>query len=310
MKVHFDNVNWKSISGPNTFAGRLARKLFEMGHEVCSTANGADISLVFIERSGAPLARKVVQRLDGIWFKPSEYETKNVGIKSLYHSADAVIWQSDFDKNMTTKWWQQPKFGIVIRNGIDTTPVKELKIPALEKMVQDYERIYVCSANWHPQKRLGANIRLFEKLRKKRPSSCLIVMGSNPDAIVASPHVFYSGPVSSEVYMQVFAAASWMIHLAWADHCPNVVVEALSQGTPVVCSEVGGTKELIGEYGIVLKDQPYNYELCDYDNPPSIDIDQIEDLPDRKELDYGSIPNIDIEHCAKNYIDIFHKVIS
>ena len=309
MKIHFDNVNWNSFSGPNTFAGRLARKFFESGHEVCLSAEDADISLVFIERTGAPLAKKVIQRLDGIWFKPEEYETKNVGIKSLYHSADAIVWQSEFDRGMTTKWWGNPKFGTVIHNGIDTTPVKELKIPALEKMVQDYERIYVCSANWHPQKRLRANIDLFEKLRKKRPNSCLIVMGNNPDAIVASPHIFYSGPVSQDVYMQVYAAASWMIHLAWADHCPNVVVEALSQGTPVVCSEVGGTKELIGKYGIVLEEKPYNFDLCDYDNPPKINIDQIEDLPNRNELDYNSISNINIEHCAKRYIDLFQKVI-
>ena len=134
-------------------------------------------------------------------------------------------------------------------------------------------------------------------------------MGNNPDAIVASPHIFYSGPVGQDVYMQVYAAASWMIHLAWADHCPNVVVEALSQGTPVVCSEVGGTKELIGKYGIVLEEKPYNFELCDYDNPPKINIDQIEDLPNRNELDYNSISNINIEHCAKRYIDLFQKVI-
>jgi glycosyltransferase involved in cell wall biosynthesis len=60
---------------------------------------------------------------------------------------------------------------------------------------------------------------------------------------------------------KVFAVADWMIHLAWADHCPNVVVEALSQGTPIICGEVGGTKEMIahGAYGVVLKDDSIRF---------------------------------------------------
>jgi hypothetical protein len=99
MKVHFDGVNFNSLSGPNTFAGRLARGLFESGHEVTLSVAEADVSLVFIERSGAPLAKKVVQRLDGVWFKPEEFHTKNSNIKALYGAADAVVFQSEFDRN-------------------------------------------------------------------------------------------------------------------------------------------------------------------------------------------------------------------
>ena len=310
MKVHFDGVNFGSLSGPNTFASRLARKLFESGHELVLEGPKADVSLVFIERSGRPLAQKVVQRLDGIWFKPEEFAIKNSGIYELYMQADAVVWQSDFDRDMTTRWWNVPKgVGEVIRNGIDTTPLTELTIPALSKMVQDYERIYVCSSNWHPQKRLRANVELFERLNARRPNSCLIIMGKDPDVRTPSRHIFFTGPVGPDVYMQVYAAASWMLHLAWADHCPNVVIEALSQGTPVVCSSVGGTKELIGTYGKVLQDQPYDFELADYDNPPVLDLSQIDDLPDRSELNYSSIADINIDNVAQRYVKLFERVL-
>jgi glycosyltransferase involved in cell wall biosynthesis len=270
---------------------------------------GADISLVFIERSGAPLAKRVVQRLDGIWFKPTEYHTKNVGIKSLYESADAVVWQSEFDRNMTTKWWGSPKLGRVINNGIELNPVKELTIPTLIDLRRQYDRIYVCSSNWHPQKRLAANVQLFERIHAKYPSSCLFILGNNPDYRATGPHIFYTGSVKPDVYNQIYSAANWMLHLAWADHCPNVVIEALAQGTPVVCSEVGGTKELVGNYGMVLKEQPYDYELVDYDNPPSIDLSQVDDLPDRLTLDYKSIADIDIRHVADKYVQLFETVL-
>jgi glycosyltransferase involved in cell wall biosynthesis len=318
--IHFDGVNLRSSSGPNTFAGRLAQKLFEMGHSVVlNPPHAADVSLVFIEPTGQPLAPKVVQRLDGIWFRPQDFETKNVGIKGLYDRADAVVWQSQFDRGMTTTHWGFPsgrRFrgrlppppDCVIHNGIRSAPAKEVTIPRLAEMRATYDRIYVCSSNWHPQKRLRANVELFDRLRQKHPNSCLIVMGDHPDHRVASPHVFYAGSVGPDTYLQVYAAVDWMLHLEWAGHCPNVVVEALSQGTPVACSEVGGTKELVGGYGVVLKEAPYGYELADYDNPPPIDVAQVDDLPRRNDLDYSSIADIDIGNVALQYVELFKRV--
>lgn len=311
MRVHFDNVNLSAQTGPNTFASRLARGLMTAGHELESNGPKADVSLVFIEPSGHALAPKVVQRLDGIWFKPEDFQARNAGIKALYEAADAIVWQSDFDRLMTTKWWGAPGKGLgsIIHNGIDTAPVTRLTIPELAKMRQDFDRIYVCSSNWHPQKRLGANIRLFEHLRQRHPNSCLIIMGSNPDVRVAHPRVFYAGPQPHEVFMQVYSAADWMLHLAWADHCPNVVVEALSQGTPVACAAVGGTRELIGNYGVVLKEQPYSFGLADYDNPPDIDVTQVDDLPARTTLDYSTISDIRIETAVSSYVSLFQELL-
>jgi len=309
MKIHLDNVA-QFGTGPGTFGHRLARRLFESGHEVTFECQDAAVSLVFIEPSGAPVAPKVVQRLDGIWFRPQDFHTKNVGIKALYQRADAVVFQSEFDKGMATRWWGRPKLDRVIYNGIELNPVTELTIPSLIQLRAQYDRIYVCSSNWHPQKRLKANIRLFQHLQKQQPNSCLIVLG-NPDmGMVPGPHVFYAGAVPPEVYMEIYSAANWMLHLAWADHCPNVVVEALSQGTPVVCSEVGGTKELVGDYGVVLHEDPYNFELADYDRPPSIDVTQITNLPGRMQMnDYISTAAIDIVHVAQEYVKLFERVI-
>lgn len=308
MKIHFDNVSINAKTGPNVFANRLARALFENGHEVTFTSDTADVSLIFIEPSGNKLCNKVVQRLDGIWFKPSEFVIKNQKIKSLYEKADGIIFQSKFDKTMCEKWWDVNKNNTVIYNGIDIDIKNKITFSQIEQIRNTYEKVFVCSANWHKQKRLNSNFELFFSCLKQYPNSCLIVLGSNPDVVVSSPHVYYAGSVSQEVYLEMFSIADWMFHLAWADHCPNVVVEALSQGTPVVCSNVGGTKELIGNYGIILEDEKYDYELYDYDNPPSIKIPSDLVLPNRTSLDYTSIQNIDIKHTAQKYIQFFETL--
>lgn len=314
MKIHFDNMQAFG-TGPGTFGNLLAVELWNAGHELIDSGPEADVSLVFIEPTGKPLAKKVVQRLDGIWFKPNEFKTKNAGIKNLYDKADAVVFQSQFDKNMIEKWWGKCEDrhipGVLIGNGTPTTPVKELTIPKLIEMRAQYDQIFVCSSNWHPQKRLEANVRMFNHIREtQHPNSCLIILGRNPDYRATGPHVFYAGHVGPEVYNEIYSAANWMLHLAWADHCPNVVVEALAQGTPVVCSEVGGTRELIGfgGYGVVLKEEPYNFELADYDNPPTIDVTQLTYLPTRHELDYSSINDIDIKTVAAHYIALFESL--
>lgn len=312
MKLHLDNVNLSSRSGPNTFAGRLARELINLGHEVVLPGAGktADVSLVFIEPSGQATggyARKVVQRLDGIWFKPNEFHTKNRNIRSLYDSADAVVFQSEFDRSMVTKWFGPPKCGQVIHNGIDMARVSAVTIPELAKIRSTYEHVFVCSSNWHPQKRLRDNLRLFDHLRRTQyPNSCLFVMGANPDVMTTDPHVLYTGSQPPEVYLQVFAVSNWMFHLAWADHCPNVVIESLCQGTPVVCSGVGGTRELVGDFGLVIDDEPYDFELADYDNPPDLDISSVR-LPDKAAL--GPHADIDIRNVAQRYVSLFEELL-
>jgi len=311
MKIHFDNCDMTSRTGPNSFATRLAQALFESGHQVQTSCVGADVSLVFIERSGATLASNIIQRLDGIWFKPNEFHTKNVGIRDLYGKAAGVIFQSEFDREMVHRWFGAPRAGVVIHNGIRLDPSVHASpiLPALAQLRKSYDTVFVCSANWHPQKRLRANIELYDRLRcTNYPNSCLVIMGSSPDVHVVDPHVFYTGSESHDVCMQVYDIADWMIHLAWADHCPNVVIECLSRGTPVICSDVGGTKEIVKRFGVVLRDKPYDNELFDYDHPPTIDVTQLSTLPNVSEL--GSCHDIDIRHVAEAYVQFMTHIIN
>ena len=94
--------------------------------------------------------------------------------------------------------------------------------------------------------------------------------------------------------------ADCMIHLAWLDHCPNVVVEAISQDCPVVCSASGGTKELVGSGGFIVPEtETYNFELTDYDDPYPLDLSclrevNIQDLSVCKD-------HIDLQKTADQY---------
>lgn len=281
MKLYFDNCDLSgSRTGPNSFARRLAVELSNRGH-VVSDPSDYDVALCFIEKTSfLDTTKPFVHRLDGIWFKPNEINIKNRTIQSTYDLATSVIYQSDFDRKMAEKWFGTKESGHVIRNGIELQDV-EISIDIL-KLRESYKKIFVCSSNWHRQKRLKENIDLYLHLKAgTKESCCLVVLGNNPDHVTAGKDIYYTNAsIPHEICLQFYSAADWMIHLAWSDHSPNVVVEALSQGCPVICSETGGTKELVGTNGLVLKeDYDYQFEAYDYDNPPAIDVTQVIDLP-------------------------------
>lgn len=308
MKIYFDNVNFDSSSGPNSFGARLANQFDKMGHEIVKENHlPYDVFLSFIQQTerSKPYSKKVL-RLDGIWFKPENFEANNLAIKHAYFSFDHVIFQSEFDKKMVEAHFGKRSDCSVIHNGIEI----EKKEP-ISQFVHGNEKIFVCSASWHPQKRLKDNILLFNQIRKglleKKEDARLYILGANANFDGLLPgqleNVFYLGQQKHETCLRLYSTAEYFIHLAWLDHCPNVVVEALSQGCPVICTDSGGTKEIVQKNGIIVPEtKEYKFELTDYDSPYPIDFSGFV-LPDsRPPVDSG---HLEIEKVAEKYIGTF-----
>lgn len=314
MKIHFSNVNFSSRSGPNSFAGRLAEQFALMGNDIVEDpSHQYDVFLAFIEPSTRPHPKsKKVVRIDGIWFKPEEFEN-NRHIKRAYQSFDTVIWQSEFDREMTQKWFGK-RDGYVIPNGIGLKQAKPYPFPDNFDDFPKKHKYFVCASNWHGQKRLPDNIKLFKKiradLRAQDIDSTLLVLGEVPDDVwdeikkvypFPSPErIAWLGNKSHEVCMSIYARCDYMIHLAWLDHCPNVVIEALSQDCPVICTDSGGTSEIVKDNGIVIPETtPYEFDLLDYDKPYALDLDSfvLPDEPPKVNNNY-----LDIEMVARRYL--------
>lgn len=310
MRIHFDNVNFDSTSGPNSFAGRLAPQLIKMGHEIVSNTEAHEIFLSFISQASqaCPWAGKVL-RLDGIWFKPENFDLNNKQIRDSYFSYEHIVCQSEFDKKMVETHFGERSDCTVIHNGIDIRQRDE--VPAMN---HEGEKIFVCSASWHPQKRLKDNILLFQHARRQLieqgDEARLYVLGRSAFFGNLSEkemeNVFYLNHQPHEDCLRIYATADYFLHLAWLDHCPNVVVEALSQKCPVICTNSGGTHEIVKDNGIIIPEtNEYKYELTDYDSPYPIDFSNFV-LPDKR-------PTVDpshlaIEKVAEEYLKVFSKI--
>jgi glycosyltransferase involved in cell wall biosynthesis len=267
MKIFLDNVNINSSSGPNSFAKKLVPQLIKSGCEVVSHSD-AEISLCFIESRNHNLKIPRVQRLDGIYFNTDQnYISQNENIKRTFDSSKGIIYQSTFNKELITKYFGNHENNIVIHNGADQETIKNIEPMKNEK----YDKIWSCAASWRPHKRLSANIDYF--LEHKGFNDLLVVAGQVPlEQQVKEESVVYFGNLSQEQLYSLYKSSTNFLHLAWLDHCPNVVVDARASGCHIICSSEGGTKEIAGLNSTIIEENPWDFKPTRLYDPPRMDF--------------------------------------
>ena len=270
MNIHLENVNLQSTTGPNHFASKLI-KYMDATFDLDKTP---DARLCFIEshrvRSFQTDDVPIFQRLDGIYFNTAQdYKLQNANIKRTYDNADGVIFQSNFNKQLITKYFGEHKNHTIIHNGADIEYID--KVPLLEYAKLDkYEDVWCCASSWRPHKRLPENIKYF--LEHSSEKDCLVIAGSKDQDIVKNDRIFYVGAISILPLISLYKRSKYFIHLAWLDHCPNVVVDARASGCQVICSSAGGTKEIAGEDATVIQEDEWNFEPVKLYEPPIMDF--------------------------------------
>jgi len=78
----------------------------------------------------------------------------------------------------------------------------------------------------------------------------------NPEA---SERIRVVGAIDNDDMPREMNRADVLLHPRLGDWCPNVVVEAMACGLPVVCGSWGGAAELVGAGGIVVPTEKWSY---------------------------------------------------
>ena len=161
-----------------------------------------------------------------------------------------------------------------------------------------YENVWCCASSWRPHKRLEENIRYF--LEHQGRNDCMIVAGNvSPDNRL--PNVFYAGTLFYEELLSLYKRSTYFVHLAWLDHCPNVVVDARAAGCQIICSSAGGTKEIAGPDAIIIEEDEWDYRPTKLYNPPLMDFTR--KLKNSFDVDY------DMSKVAKKYLEFINELV-
>ena len=331
MKILFENVNLKLSDGPNKFGHKLSNELIKKGHTVeilkySSTLSekilrktvgffpslnikylrriknkidGLDVQLSFIF-SKKKYANNIL-RLDNINYDvKKDWKNLNKPIYASYKAADGVVFQSFFAKNVVEAFFGTRSNTYVIRNGTCLTIISN--IPAIT--VQNYDRfdnMWICASSWRPHKRLRENVSFF--LEKSAKNDCLVIAGPNIDYHINHERIFYVGNLNWEQLISYFKRATYFIHLAWLDCCPNVVIDARACGCKIICSSSGGTSEIAGKDSLIIKEKEWGFEPVELYKPPELNINDSNIIEGKVDSE------INIEETADIYLKAFRSVL-
>lgn len=323
MKIGMRTIS-KVGGGAGNFLGRLNQAIENSGDaEVVGSMNiFQDIGLYSSVHQGLPWAPYVL-RLDGVYFDRLETHGSNRNLnKKIYRSIDkarGVIFQSVYCRELVeTHYGHLDVPNVVILNG---ARVQHRRIAARKKagFEQGRNRTIICAAKWRKHKRLEAVIEVVRKLNKNGEYE-LVVLGEVNEGRVNDSFVTYVGQVPYDSISKYFEKADLFLHLCWLDSCPNAVVEAITHGLPVVCSNQGGTPEIVSATngGMISKcDDTVDYtRLVDLYNPPMPDIDEVASSVQYVFKNYGSVLNrmnfseVDIALTAGKYLAFCKQIIN
>jgi len=296
LNIHLENVNLGSNSGPNSFALKLFKYGSLAGHSF-DDSKKADASLCFIESFKQHHTAPLVQRLDGLYFNTTQdWQLQNSNILKTYQRSDGVVFQSDFNKKLAFEYFGTHDNYSIIRNGADTELISTTNPLRNEK----YDNLWCCASSWRPHKRLDENIDYF--LEHSGEKDALIIAGRVTESqIRKQERVFYVGEVNKDRLLSIYKASKYFIHLAWLDHCPNVVVDARASDCQIICSSTGGTKEIAGKDAIIIEENEWDFSPVDLYSPPKIDFSK------KIKNDFDS--NYEMSHVVDRYFNFFHSTM-
>jgi glycosyltransferase involved in cell wall biosynthesis len=312
MRVLFPDIS-NPYGGKGWFLHGLVAKLRQIGVQVTHDAHDDyDVSLENI-RIRTKTKRPIVVRLDGVYHDTSiPWAEKNASLKDAAERATAIVCQSEYGKRMVREYLNADESKIsIIHNGTDLNA--ETIDPELT-----HQHNFVALSVWRPHKRLEDIIKAF--LVADIPDSCLRILGKMGAGMTddiyryASDRVVFMGQITDRPRLLGYLkTATAMIHLCWFDCCPNSVVEAIGQRCPVICSNEGGTHELVEpSNGIVLPlDRQYDLKPVDLYQPPPVDINKVAEamhiIVRVKPPIFNS--HVDINRTAAFYKKVFESVL-
>lgn len=304
-------------TGPTGFMHRLMSNTPQHLARFTPLVNRSDLFLCLPRQSGQARRKMrlrgvpLVLRLDGIYPDQTGLLQKiNQEIRETYLGANGVIFQSEFTRYVVTSvFGPPPSLATVIYNG---SSGNRSSVP---KPIEGRPRLLILS-RWDARKRNEEAVRCFVNYPRNSNYDLLVAGIVPPSKRVRHPRIKYLGRLHPSQVMRTLNSCSGLLHLAWYDWCPNSVIEALTSGVPVICTNLGGTKEIVKRSGIII-DNDDVFDWTDHSlmsSVPPVRQELFNDALDRllEGTQDFEFPRTDlfIQQTAKQYVRFFSRILS
>jgi len=294
----------KLKGGPFVFRKRLVDFL-KKSNEIIVVDNinkKFDIELCFIRDTMFHNRPKII-RIDGCYY--IDRLNFNVDIKRSIKKSRHVIYQSSFSKKMCESILGIDKPSSVVHNGIDIEYVQSINPDENVKQGS----FVACSNLWRNTKRPKSIVKGFLAANTGRH---LYIIGDGFKEKINSPFIHCLGYQDNYKTISIMKSCQYLIHLCHIDSCPNTVIEGLVCGLNVLCTNLGGSQELVQNDGVILQIDKWKNRVIGKCNLDTLDPDVVANGISKLML-ISNRPNrndLDIKLVANKYIDIIKRVIN
>lgn len=189
----------------------------------------------------------VAQRMDGAavdYGSNPESDREQARVNLL---ADVTIFQSDYSRYSTRdKFTVVAQDGPVIYNPVDIERFR----PDGASLPLPPGRPRVACAAWSTNRRKGT--WLINEIAASNPDVVFVLCGRF-EGVEDRANVIPLGHLDREAMATALRSCDMFLNLSENDPCPNVVLEALASGLPVLYRNSGGVPELVGECGAAIE---------------------------------------------------------
>lgn len=317
MKIYAPSISDQTIGGGYTFLKNFLRGVANISdveivtdgpHDILFAFSPSTISGEIIERSKA-MGAKFVLRIDGV---PEDNRNSGKGTRRLVEYsrlADFIIFQTKFVESTVGRILKDNGVNCpskVIFNGVDLDIFNpegpKIAYPGAVKILNIAYRK-------DNNKRYEEVVQMYREVWTYRKDFNLLLMGRYPTEWIDYNYGFFNGEqyqqlgvITDDAFKaQAIRSCDVLFFPSFADPSPNVVLEALACGVPVIYCGYGGTKELVGSAGIQLS---YNISY----------LTVLEHLMAHKNefktTARAQAENFSIDFMIKNYLSVFDRLIN
>ncbi len=204
------------------------------------------------------------QTRDATTKNPLTFKIKKIGYKKVFGSAIKnsykIITPSEFVKNQLIKEWRVDADKITVTlEGVDQSIINLSKLIKNSDFAKVYHKFGLTKpylfyvGNAQPHKNIEKLINVFDEIKKTSPNYSLVLSGPEHHfwekikKQADSEGIFFTGFVSERELVALFKNASLFIMPSKEEGFGIPVLEAMANGTPVVCSKAGSLPEVGGE---------------------------------------------------------------
>ena len=139
-----------------------------------------------------------------------------------------------------------------------------IDLSAFPNMNLDRESYFITIGNLRWQKNHELLIRSFARVVQEHPNFALKIIGEGEllgslkelcTVLGISDKVFFLGRKSTQKICLELSKSYAFVLSSETEGMPKVILEALSTGTPVISTDVGSCREVVGECGLIVKNK-------------------------------------------------------